>query len=244
MIKKQLRELKEVVYMANMKLYDMGLVIHTFGNVSGIDREQCVVAIKPSGVDYSDLSPEDMVLVSLEGEIIESELSPSTDTPTHLELYRLFPGIGGVVHTHSKYATAWAQARKGVPCFGTTHADYFPGVIPCTRLLTEDEVKENYEVNTGKLIASTLIEGGLDYSKVKAVLVGAHGPFIWGNDPEEAVFLSSMLEEVSYIAYMSLNINPELDPLPKFLLDKHYLRKHGPGAYYGQKKRRRLKEHP
>jgi len=244
MIKKQLRELKEIVYMANMELYDRGLVIHTFGNVSGIDRDQGIIAIKPSGIDYSELSPENIVLVTLDGEIVESELNPSIDTPTHIELYRAFPEIGGVVHTHSRYATSWAQANKTVPCFGTTHADYFFGEIPCTRLLTEEEVRENYEANTGKLIAETFRENSIDYGKMRAVLVGGHGPFTWGKDPEEAVFLSSMLEEVSYTAYMSLLINPELQPIPRFLLEKHYLRKHGVHAYYGQRRKRRHKQNP
>jgi len=232
MLKKRLKELREDVYIANMELADRGLIIHTFGNVSGIDRESGIVAIKPSGVDYSELSPEDVVLVDLEGRIVEGDLNPSSDTKTHLVLYRSFKDIGGVVHTHSRYATAWAQAKRALPCLGTTHADYFYGEIPCTDLLTDEQIRRDYEEETGILIVDTFKEK--DYRTMKAVLVACHGPFTWGTDPKEAVFVSVILEEIARTNFMSTLLNPDLVNIKKSLLDKHYLRKHGKNAYYGQ----------
>jgi L-ribulose-5-phosphate 4-epimerase len=228
----RLRELQERVYRANMELFDKGLVIYTFGNVSGIDRESGVVAIKPSGVGYQALTPRSMVLLDLEGNRLEGEYNPSSDTRTHLVLYRAYPGIGGVAHTHSRYATAWAQARKPLPCFGTTHADYFHGEIPCTGVIEDGRLRRDYEEETGNLIVDTL--RGVDVEHMKAVLVACHGPFTWGRDPGEAVFISVMLEEAARTGLYTRLLEPRAGGIKQTLLDKHYLRKHGAGAYYGQ----------
>jgi L-ribulose-5-phosphate 4-epimerase len=227
-----LEELKKRVYDANMELFRKGLVIYTFGNVSGIDRNRGIIAIKPSGVDYSALSAENMVLVDLEGKIVGGDLNPSSDTKTHIVLYREFTEIGGVAHTHSRYATAWAQARRPLPCFGTTHADYFYGEVPVTEAISDERIARDYEEETGMAIVSRF--GGLDYRTMKAVLVASHGPFVWGKDPSEAVYLSVMLEEVARIGSITVMLNPEMDGIQRSLLDKHYLRKHGKKSYYGQ----------
>lgn len=229
-----LSELKEEVCKANIKLYQSGLVTSTFGNVSGINREKSIIAIKPSGVSYKKLTPEDIVLVDLEGNKVEGKLNPSSDTMTHLGLYRAFSDIGGVAHTHSTYATAWAQARKAIQCLGTTHADYFYGEVPCTRVISNSCISKDYELGIGKLIVGTF--KSKDYHHMKAVLVACHGPFSWGENAEEAVEVSIALEEIAEIALYSILIDPNLDNIRKSLLDKHYLRKHGRGAYYGQKK--------
>ncbi len=228
-----LLKLKKEVYKANIKLYSSGLVTSTFGNVSGIDRSRSLVAIKPSGIPYSKLTPEDMVLVDPGGNKIEGKLNPSSDTKTHLELYKKFPDIGGVAHTHSIYATAWAQSGKAIPCLGTTHADFFYGEIPCTKIISSSCILKDYELETGKLIVDTF--KSIDYHHMKAVLVASHGPFSWGESAEEAVKISIALEEIAKIALFSVIINPALGNIKKSLLDKHYLRKHGEGAYYGQK---------
>lgn len=227
-----LQELKKRVYDANMELFGKGLVVYTFGNVSGIDRSRGIIAIKPSGVDYSALSAENMVLVDLEGKIVEGDLNPSSDTKTHIVLYREFTEIGGVAHTHSRYATAWAQARRPLPCFGTTHADYFYGEVPVTEAISDERIARDYEEETGMAIVSRF--GDLDYRTMKAVLVASHGPFVWGKDPSEAVYLSVMLEEVARIGSITVMLNPEADGIQRSLLDKHYLRKHGKKSYYGQ----------
>jgi len=228
-----LSKLKKEVYKANIRLYQSGLVISTFGNVSGIDRGKSIIAIKPSGVSYKKLTPEDIVLVDLEGKKVEGKLNPSSDTRTHLELYRAFSDIGGVAHTHSTYATAWSQARKAIPCLGTTHADYFYGEVPCTRVISNSCILKDYELETGKLIVGTF--KSKDYHHMKAVLIACHGPFSWGENAGEAVEISIALEEVAKIALYSTLIDPNLGNIKKSLLDKHYLRKHGKGAYYGQK---------
>jgi L-ribulose-5-phosphate 4-epimerase len=230
-----IQRLKERVYEANIELVKRKLVIHSFGNVSGIDRERGIVAIKPSGVDYGELSPRNMVLVQLSGEVEPGQLNPSSDTRTHLVLYRSFPDIGGVVHTHSRNATAWAQAKRPLPCMGTTHADYFHGEIPCTDVISDEGIKADYERETGVLIVDTFTRKKIDYRSMKAVLVACHGPFAWGIDPAEAVFVSDILEEIARMSALSVLLNPEAGGIKKTLLDKHYLRKHGPGAYYGQK---------
>lgn len=226
-----LEELKKRVYEANMLLPKYGLVTFTWGNVSEIDRETGYFAIKPSGVDYEKLTPEDMVIMDMNGKRIEGHLNPSSDTATHLELYRAFPGIGGVVHTHSPWATSWAQAGRGIPCYGTTHADYFYGEIPCAHNLTEEELKD-YERNTGVLIAEVFKDR--DYQAVPAVLCKNHGPFAWGKDAREAVHNAVVLEEVAKMAARCERLNPEVQPAPQALQDKHYFRKHGANAYYGQ----------
>jgi len=229
----KLDKLRHDVYKANMELFEKGLVIYTFGNASGIDRESGTVVIKPSGVDYDMLSPDNMVMLDLDGTVRTEGSNPSSDTKTHLKLYREYEGIGGVVHTHSRYATAWAQARRPLPCLGTTHADYFYGEVPCTRVIRDEQIARNYEEETGSVIIEKM--KGLDVNHMKAVLVACHGPFVWGKDPDEAVYLSVMLEEVSHMAFMSVLINPEAGNIKQTLLDKHYLRKHGKNAYYGQK---------
>jgi len=228
-----LLKLKKEVYKANIRLYQSGLVTSTFGNASGIDRSRSLVAIKPSGVSYKNLTPKDIVLVDLEGNKIEGNLNPSSDTRTHLELYKAFPDIGGVAHTHSTYATAWAQAGKAIPCLGTTHADFFYGEIPCTRVINDSCIFKDYELETGKLIVDTF--RSKDYHYMKAVLVACHGPFSWGENAIEAVKISIALEEIAETAIYSILIDPKLGNIKKSLLDKHYLRKHGRGAYYGQK---------
>ena len=229
-----LEELKKQVLEANLDLPNQGLVKFTWGNVSGIDREKGYVVIKPSGVKYEKMTIEDLVVVDLDGNIIEGNLRPSSDTATHLILYKAYPKIGGIVHTHSQWATAWAQACKPVPALGTTHADYFYGEIPCTRPLTEAEITGEYEEETGNVIVETF--KGKDVTAMPGVLVGSHAPFTWGKDPLEAVHNSVVLEEVCNIAYHTINLNKEINQIDEFLLDKHYLRKHGKNAYYGQSK--------
>jgi len=228
-----LENLKELVYKANMKLVDEKLVIFTWGNVSGIDREKGLIAIKPSGVEYSTLRPEDIVIVDLDGNIVEGKYRPSSDTPTHLELYKAFPNIGGVVHTHSYWATSWAQAKRSIPAYGTTHADYFYGAIPCTRELKKDEILNDYEKNTGKVIIETFKD--IDEDAIPGVLCSSHGPFAWGNSPNEAVHNAVVLEEVAKMAFYTEQINTNARVLSQDILDKHYYRKHGSNAYYGQK---------
>lgn len=229
-----LEELKQKVYEANMELPRRGLVTYTWGNVSGIDRESGFFVIKPSGVDYETLMPDDMVVMDLEGNKIEGRYNPSSDTPTHRELYRAFPGVGGIVHTHSSWATSWAQACRSVPCYGTTHADYYYGEIPCARSLTAEEINGEYEKNTGLVIIETFKEK--DPASVPGVLCSNHGPFTWGKDAAEAVHNAVVLEEVAKMAFRTEQLNREVTSAPQVLQDKHYLRKHGPGAYYGQGK--------
>jgi L-ribulose-5-phosphate 4-epimerase len=229
-----LDKLKADVCKANLDLVREGLVIQTWGNVSGVDREVGLMVIKPSGVPYERMAPDHMVVVSLEsGVVVEGDLKPSSDTATHLVLYRSFPKIGGIVHTHSLYATAWAQARKGIPSYGTTQADYWFGDVPCTRLLTPAEIKSEYEANTGKVIVETFEK--LDPTEHPAVLVASHGPFTWGADAHDAVHNAVVLEFIARLASETLRINPEVKPMQSALLAKHFLRKHGPNATYGQK---------
>ncbi len=231
-----LEELKKAVYEANMELPKRNLVTYTWGNVSGIDRDAGLFVIKPSGVDYDKLSPDDMVVMDLEGNRVEGKLNPSSDTPTHLELYRAFEKIGGIVHTHSPHATAWAQAGRDVPCYGTTHADYFYGPIPCARNLTPQEIEEAYEKNTGITIIETFKERGIDPMHVPGVLCKNHGPFTWGKDAANAVYNAVVLEEISKMNLMTEILNPNGDnTTPQSMQDKHFMRKHGPNAYYGQK---------
>lgn len=227
-----LEALKEKVYEANMELPKRGLVTYTWGNVSGIDRNKGLFVIKPSGVDYECLKPEDMVVMDLEGNKIEGRYQPSSDTPTHLELYKADPEIGGIVHTHSPWATSWAQACRSIPCYGTTHADYFYGSIPCTRGLTGEEINGAYEKNTGLVIIETFRDK--DLSGVPGVLCANHGPFTWGKDAANAVHNAVVLEEVAKMAYRTEMLNPKAGAAPQVLQDKHYMRKHGPDAYYGQ----------
>lgn len=230
-----LEELKELVCQANLALPAHGLVTFTWGNVSGIDREKGLVVIKPSGVEYDGMTPEDMVVVSLEtGERVEGKWKPSSDTATHIALYKAFPTLGGVVHTHSRWATSFAQAGRGVPAFGTTQGDYFYGEIPCTRPMTPEEIGGAYELETGNVIIETFRKRGIDPAQVPAALVYSHGPFAWGTDPMNAVHNAVVLEEVSFMAFHAMALTPGLAPMQQELLDKHYLRKHGPGAYYGQ----------
>jgi L-ribulose-5-phosphate 4-epimerase len=226
-----LKELKEQVFEANLDLVKHGLVIFTWGNVSAIDRDEGLVVIKPSGVSYNVMRPEDMVVVNLDGEVVEGKLKPSSDTPTHVVLYKSFPGIGGIVHTHSTYATAWAQAGKDIPNIGTTHADYFSDNIPCTDDMTREEVEGEYEKETGKVIVKRFEELNPDF--VPGVLVKNHGPFSWGKDAHEAVHNAVVMEQVAKMAFISLNINPNLTMNPH-LITKHFERKHGKNAYYGQ----------
>lgn len=228
-----LEKLKKDVLDANLELVEKNLVLYTWGNVSGISRQDGLVVIKPSGVPYWELSVEKMVVLTLEGKVVESDLSPSSDTPTHLELYRSFPEIGGVVHTHSIWATSWAQSEKTIPCFGTTHADHFYQGIPCTRILSSQEIKKDYELNTGRVITETFKDSSYLYTP--GVLVAGHGPFTWGKDPEEAVYNSVILEEVAKMAFSTVQLKGNYMPISKELLDKHFWRKHGKDAYYGQK---------
>lgn len=227
-----LNELKKSVFEANKGLVKHGLVIFTWGNVSGIDREQGLVVIKPSGVSYQEMTADDMVVVNMDGKVVNGKLRPSSDTPTHLVLYKSFPEIGGIVHTHSPWATVWAQAGKTIPVLGTTHADYFYGPIPCTRKLTQSEIETAYEAETGNVIVETF--NNLNPIAIPGVLVNNHAPFTWGKSPDEAVNFAKVLEEVAKMAYRTLQLNP-LSTIDQFLLDKHYLRKHGKNAYYGQK---------
>jgi len=230
-----LEELKEKVFKANLDLVKQGLVIFTWGNVSGIDREKGLVVIKPSGVSYDEMKASDMVVVSLEtGKVVEGDLNPSSDTPTHLVLYRAFPNIQGVVHTHSTYATAWAQAGMDIPNIGTTHADYFYKDIPCTEDMTEKEVKGDYELETGNVIVRRF--EGINPDHTPGVLVKNHGPFAWGTSPANAVYNAKVMEQCAKMAYISLTLNPDTTMNP-LLIEKHYMRKHGPNAYYGQKKK-------
>ncbi len=228
-----LEALKKTVCEANLMLKEHHLVIFTWGNVSAIDRETGLVVIKPSGVEYDGMKPSDMVVVDIEGNRIEGAYKPSSDTPTHLELYRAFPKVGGVVHAHSRWATVFAQAGRDIPALGTTHADYFYGAIPCTREMTQQEITGAYEKETGNVIVETF--QGQNPLAVPGVLVHTHGPFAWGTDAGNAVHNAVVLEEVAFMAYHSMQLNGELSSMPQVLLDKHYLRKHGANAYYGQK---------
>jgi len=225
-------ELKKAVCEANLELQKQQLVIYSWGNVSGIDRSAGIIAIKPSGVSYDELTPEKIVLLDPDGKIIEGTLNPSSDTPTHLELYRNFETIGGICHTHSPNATMWAQACKEIPCFGTTHADNFYGPIPVTEVMTEEQIKDDYELNTGKVIVERI--AGMDPMQMPAVLVANHGPFTWGADPAAAVEETVVLEQIAAMALGTITINPNQGPINISLLEKHYLRKHGKNAYYGQ----------
>jgi L-ribulose-5-phosphate 4-epimerase len=230
--KKSLLRLRDQVYQANLSLVERGLVVSTFGNVSGIDRKIGLIAIKPSGVEYADLSPKNMVVLDLEGKKVEGDMNPSSDTKTHVRLYREFPDIGGVVHTHSKHATAWAQARRSLPCFGTTHADYFHGEIPCTAVITDQQIGRDYEEETAVQILDAFRR--IDYHGTPGVLVASHGPFTWGKDAAEAVFHAFILEFIAEMGARTVTVNPGIKGVRQSLLDKHYLRKHGKDAYYGQ----------
>ena len=230
-----LEKLKEQVCKANLLLPKYNLVTFTWGNVSGVDREKGLMVIKPSGVEYDEMKPEDMVVVDLKtGKKVEGELNPSSDTDTHVALYNAFPNIGGIVHTHSRWATTFAQAGKGIPALGTTHADYFYGEIPCTRKMTPREIGGKYELETGLVITETFEK--INPDEIPSVLVHSHGPFSWGNDPFNAVHNAVVLEELAFMAWHNIIMNPEIKPMQQELLDKHYLRKHGANAYYGQKK--------
>jgi L-ribulose-5-phosphate 4-epimerase len=227
-----LPSLREQVLEANLELARRGLALFTFGNASGISREDSLVVIKPSGVPYETMRPQDLVVTGLDGRIVEGELRPSSDLATHLVLYRAFPAVGGVVHTHSRYATAWAQAGCEIPCLGTTHADYFYGAVPVTPPLEAPQIEGAYEENTGHVIVERF--RGLDPTRIPAVLVASHGPFCWGKSPGEAAHNAVILEELAQTAWLTLTLNPAAPPVSRALLDKHFLRKHGPGAYYGQ----------
>jgi L-ribulose-5-phosphate 4-epimerase len=227
-----LSELKEIAWNCNMDLPRNSLVIDSFGNASAIDRKSGYVAIKPSGVAYSDLKAKDMVVVDLENNIVEGNLRPSSDTKTHTLLYKNFPGIGGIVHTHSTYATAWAQAMKPIPILGTTHADHLPTDVPCTEVMSDKMIKGDYETETGNQILKVFSKRS--YQEIPMVIVACHGPFTWGETPQKAVYHSIMLEELAKMAYLTLQINPKISPLKKSLVDKHHKRKHGPDSYYGQ----------
>lgn len=228
-----LEELKAKVLQANLALVKHNLITFTWGNVSGIDREKGLVVIKPSGVEYDTMKVADMVVVDLEGNVIEGKWKPSSDTPTHLVLYKAFENVGGIVHTHSRWATSWAQAGRDIPAYGTTHGDYFYGAIPCTRKMTQQEIAGEYEKETGKVIVETFKNKSAD--DIPAVLVHSHGPFAWGTDPNNAVHNATVLEEVAFMAYHTEAINSNINAMQQELLDKHYLRKHGKNAYYGQK---------
>ncbi|MDF2669503.1 MAG: sgbE [Paenibacillus sp.] len=229
-------QLKELVLQANLDLPKYGLVTFTWGNVSGIDRESGLVVIKPSGVPYEQLKLDDLIVLSLDGEIVEGRLKPSSDTPTHLALYRAFPHIGGVVHTHSPWATSWAQAGKAIPALGTTHADYFYGEIPCTRVMTDEEIRGAYELETGHVIIETFGKLGLDPAFMPGVLVNGHAPFAWGTDAIQAVHNAVVLEEVAKMALHTYQLHADAPPMSQTLLDRHFLRKYGANAYYGQPK--------
>ncbi|MCQ2406530.1 MAG: L-ribulose-5-phosphate 4-epimerase [Oscillospiraceae bacterium] len=228
-----LEELKEQVLLANLMLPRYGLVLFTWGNASGIDREKGLVVIKPSGLSYDEMKAEDMVVLDLDGNVAEGKLRPSSDTPTHLELYKAFPELGGIVHTHSRYATAFAQAGRPISCFGTTHADYFCGEVPVTRPMRPDEINGEYEKETGRVIAEAFADKNPAY--VPGVLVRSHGPFTWGRDAAEAAHNAAVLEEVAFMNFSTLMLNPEAEPVGSELLGRHFFRKHGANAYYGQK---------
>jgi L-ribulose-5-phosphate 4-epimerase len=229
-------ELKEAVWRANMGLVEAGLVILTWGNASGADRAAGVIAIKPSGVDYETMRPEHMVILELAtGKVVEGRANPSSDTPTHLELYRAFPSLGGVIHMHSLHATSYAQAMREIPCFGTTHADQFYGAVPVTRLMNESEIRSDYELNTGRVIIERFVTGRIDPMQVPGVLVANHGPFSWGATPAKALENAIVLEAVAEMGFMTCCLNGQATGIQQALLDKHFLRKHGPGAYYGQR---------
>jgi L-ribulose-5-phosphate 4-epimerase len=230
-----LERLKEEVLEANLQLPKHGLVTFTWGNVSGIDRQTGLVVIKPSGVPYDELRIDNLVVVDLDGKIVEGTFRPSSDTPTHLALYRAFHQIGGIVHTHSPLATSWAQAGRAIPALGTTHADYFYGEIPCTRTLTQEEIERGYELETGNVIIETFEKDGLDPVAMPGILLSGHAPFSWGKNADQAVHNAVVLEEVAKMALNTYMLNPQIKPIDQFLLDKHYLRKHGANAYYGQK---------
>jgi L-ribulose-5-phosphate 4-epimerase len=229
---KRLEPLRADVLKANLEIMRRGLALLSFGNASGIIRDLGLVVIKPSGVSYDRLTPADLVVTDMDGRIVEGSLKPSTDLPTHLALYQAFPFVGGVVHTHSRFATVWAQARLSIPCLGTTHADYFRGPIPVTEPMQPAEIQSNYEWNTGQAIVTRMVD--LDPHEVPAILVTGHAPFCWGASPGEAADLAAVLEEIARIAYHTVVLNRDVEPLPAALRDKHFLRKHGPGAYYGQ----------
>ena len=229
-----LEELKKKVFDANIELVKKGMVIYTWGNVSGIDREKNLMVIKPSGVDYDTMTWEDMVVTDMDGKVVDGRYKPSSDTPTHLVLYKNFPNIGGVVHTHSVWGVTFAQAGLDIPAFGTTHADYFYGDIPCTRDLTEQEIEEAYEANTGNVILETFAQRNIDPMAVPGVVCKNHGPFAWGLTPAGAVYNAVVLDKVAELAYKTMTLNPETPRVHQYLLDKHYYRKHGANAYYGQ----------
>ena len=232
----RLARLREQVLEANLDLVRRGLVLSTFGNASGVARKEGLIVIKPSGVPYDRMKSQDLVVTDLQGQVVEGRLRPSSDLPTHATLYRAFPAIGGIAHTHSEYATAWSQARKPIPCFGTTHADYFHGAIPLTEVMTDDEVEGEYEANTGEVIIRAF--KGRDPMAIPAVLVANHGPFAWGADPREAAENAWMLEAAARMAYLTVAVNAEASALGRTLHDRHFLRKHGQQAYYGQKKKK------
>jgi L-ribulose-5-phosphate 4-epimerase len=230
----RLAKLREQVLEANLDLVRRGLVLSTFGNASGVARKEGLIVIKPSGVPYDRMKPNDLVVTDLQGQMVEGKLRPSSDLPTHAALYRAFPTIGGIAHTHSEYATAWAQAQKPIPCLGTTHADYFHGAIPLTEVMSDDEINGEYEANTGAVIVRAF--KGLDPMTIPAVLVAKHGPFTWGADPREAAENAWMLEAAARMAYLTVTVSADATALGKTLHDRHFLRKHGKKAYYGQKK--------
>lgn len=231
-----LEALKESVLKANLELPKKNLVTYTWGNVSGIDREKGLVVIKPSGVSYEEMKASDMVVLDLEGNKVEGDMRPSSDTPTHIALYNRYPELGGIVHTHSRWATVWAQAGMSIPPLGTTHADYFYGAIPCTRRLTKEEIEGEYELNTGKVIIETFTNLDINPVYVPGVVCYSHGPFAWGKDPDEAVHNAVVMEEVAMMALNAKLLNPSIGDVDSYLLDKHFLRKHGANAYYGQGK--------
>jgi L-ribulose-5-phosphate 4-epimerase len=228
------KELKEAAYESNMKLPELGLVLFTFGNASAADHDRGVFAIKPSGVPYKDLKPKDMVIVDFDGEVVEGDLRPSSDTRTHAVLYKNWTNIGGIVHTHSTYATAWAQSQTDIPILGTTHADHMPVDVPCAPIMNDEMIKGNYEYQTGFQILNVFKERSLSYEEVEMVLLANHAPFTWGNTVEKAVYNSAVLEEIAKMAYIALSVNPDAPRLKDSLIEKHYLRKHGKNAYYGQ----------